>query len=274
MLQQAGRRGEKQRLLAVIRKCAETLGKVPSQFELGKTMGITRPEIQKHFANYGLALRECGLEPAGARQNLETLFVDWARITRELGRTPTAGEYSMRSQFGEHPLRRRFGGWRAATQGMLLYAKEKGREDELAGITETAAEGKQPGDTAMSDECISLLTSNRLSYGESLNPLPMAHGPRNETGVVFAFGMLAKELGFVIQSMQTAFPDCEALRRVDGGWWQRVRIEIEYQSLNFLKHRHDPKGCDLIVCWEHNWPECPVEVLELRKAIFAADQRR
>jgi hypothetical protein len=74
--------------------------------------------------------------------------------------------------------------------------------------------------------------------------------------------------------MQTAFPDCEALRRVDGGWWQRVRIEIEYQSLNFLKHRHDPKGCDLIVCWEHNWPECPVEVLELRKAIFAADQRR
>jgi len=22
-------------------------------------------------------------------------------------------------------------------------------------------------------------------------------------------------------------------------------------------------GCDLIVCWVHNWPECPVEVIEL-----------
>jgi hypothetical protein len=30
---------------------------------------------------------------------------------------------------------------------------------------------------------------------------------------------------------------------------------------------HDPKGCDLIVCWEHNWPECPLEVLELRAIV-------
>jgi len=25
------------------------------------------------------------------------------------------------------------------------------------------------------------------------------------------------------------------------------------------------KGCDMIICWKHNWPECPLEVLELRK---------
>jgi hypothetical protein len=30
---------------------------------------------------------------------------------------------------------------------------------------------------------------------------------------------------------------------------------------------HDPAGCDIIVCWEHNWPECPLEVVELKKAI-------
>jgi hypothetical protein len=48
---------------------------------------------------------------------------------------------------------------------------------------------------------------------------------------------------------------------------QRVKIELEYQSRNFLKHMHDLAGCDLIVCWEHNWPECPLEVLELRKEI-------
>jgi hypothetical protein len=23
----------------------------------------------------------------------------------------------------------------------------------------------------------------------------------------------------------------------------------------------------VIVCWEHNWPECPVEVLELRAVL-------
>jgi hypothetical protein len=35
---------------------------------------------------------------------------------------------------------------------------------------------------------------------------------------------------------------------------------------------HDLKGCDMIVCWEHNWPECPLEVLEL-KQYLTADQR-
>jgi hypothetical protein len=24
---------------------------------------------------------------------------------------------------------------------------------------------------------------------------------------------------------------------------------------------------DMIVCWKHNWPECPLEVLELSKLV-------
>jgi hypothetical protein len=46
-----------------------------------------------------------------------------------------------------------------------------------------------------------------------------------------------------------------------------VRIEFEYLSRNFLKHRHRVDKCDIIVCWIHNWPECPLEVLELRKVV-------
>jgi hypothetical protein len=51
---------------------------------------------------------------------------------------------------------------------------------------------------------------------------------------------------------------------VDGGvrdWqvgeerWQRVWIEFEYESRNFLKHFHDATKADIIVCWTHNWPE-------------------
>jgi hypothetical protein len=49
--------------------------------------------------------------------------------------------------------------------------------------------------------------------------------------------------------------------------WQRVRIEFEYQSRNFRQHGHDPDQCDVIVCWEDNWPECPIEVLELRSTM-------
>jgi hypothetical protein len=59
--------------------------------------------------------------------------------------------------------------------------------------------------------------------------------------------------------------------------FQRLKIEFEKDSRNFQKHGHDPNGCDLIVCWEHNWPECPVEVLALRDVILgqlAPEQRK
>ncbi len=95
----------------------------------------------------------------------------------------------------------------------------------------------------------------------------MAHEPTNEAGVVFAFGMMAQRLGFVVHRLQTEFPDCEAMREVARGQWQRVRIEFEFESRNFLLHKHQPEGCDLIVCWVHNWPECPehLDVIELSR---------
>jgi hypothetical protein len=42
---------------------------------------------------------------------------------------------------------------------------------------------------------------------------------------------------------------------------------VEFESRNFLRHGNDPKKCDVIVCWIHNWPECPLEVVELRKVV-------
>jgi hypothetical protein len=47
--------------------------------------------------------------------------------------------------------------------------------------------------------------------------------------------------------------------------WQRVNIEFEFESRNFRDHGHPLTSCDVIVCWHHNWPDCPaqIEVLEL-----------
>jgi hypothetical protein len=66
----------------------------------------------------------------------------------------------------------------------------------------------------------------------------------------------------IVEIVTTGFPDWEAKRRARNGRWEKVRIEFEYQSRNFNTHAHDPNGRDVIACWEHNWPECPVEVLE------------
>jgi hypothetical protein len=79
------------------------------------------------------------------------------------------------------------------------------------------------------------------------------------------FGMLAEEMGFVVESVQNGFPDCDAkLKRSDGSF-EGVRIEFEYQSSSFQRHGHNACDCDFIVCWEHDWQDCPIDVIELSK---------
>ena len=82
---------------------------------------------------------------------------------------------------------------------------------------------------------------------------------------------MATALGFQIEALQQAFPDCEARRLVGPGTWQSVRIEFEYESRKFRDHGHPLGGCDIIVCWIHNWagnaPKKPLEVIELSKEV-------
>jgi hypothetical protein len=93
--------------------------------------------------------------------------------------------------------------------------------------------------------------------------------PVNEMGVMVLFSMMAQQLGFVIESVQAGFPDCEAKIEVEPGRWQHFRIEFEYESRGFRVHGHDPLQCDLIVCWRHNWKKCPphIQVLELSQIV-------
>jgi hypothetical protein len=86
---------------------------------------------------------------------------------------------------------------------------------------------------------------------------------------VYLFALLSKELGFIIEAIKTEFPDCEGKRKILGkeGRWEKVSIEFEYKSSHFKNHGHDPKQCDIIVCWEHDWIECPIEVISLKKFI-------
>jgi hypothetical protein len=105
----------------------------------------------------------------------------------------------------------------------------------------------------------------RPSYGQPMDFRGLRHEPVNEQGVVLLFGMVAKELGYIVEAVQSGFPDCEAKRQIAPQRWQRVHIEFEFESRNFRDHGHPLTGCDIIVCWRHNWPACPpqIEVLEL-----------
>ncbi len=110
------------------------------------------------------------------------------------------------------------------------------------------------------------LKIQRSIVGDPLNFDGLQYSPINEQGVVFLFGKLHKELGIIVESIQTGFPDARARKRHKSGWIE-VKIEFEYKSSNFLIHKHNIKDCDMIVCWIHDWEKCPIEVVELKSII-------
>lgn len=111
-----------------------------------------------------------------------------------------------------------------------------------------------------------LIDKKRSIVGDPINFEGLIYGPLNENGVIFLFSKIHKKLGIFIEAIQPSYPDAKARRKTYKGW-EDVWIEFEYKSSSFKAHKHDPNECDIIVCWEHNWKNCPIEVIELRKVI-------
>jgi hypothetical protein len=102
--------------------------------------------------------------------------------------------------------------------------------------------------------------------GDLINFRGLVYAPINENGVIFLFGKVADDLNMYIEEIKPGYPDCIG-RRYNGKGWEKVAIEFEYKSSNFKQHKHDPKGCDIIICWENDWKDCPLEIIELKTEI-------
>jgi hypothetical protein len=286
-----------QQIIAAIQTCARQLGRVPTRVELKQITGISYPTLRYSFGNMARALREAGFEPVSTSQAIseEDLLLDWARVARKLGKLPGLHAYLESGRYTQTPFFRHYRSWLAIPVAFRDLVRQRRLEAEwqdvldMIGMIGPAAEAALAKTTAHSPDkrqplpvkpSVSRSRPGGLPYrracfrdrplaGPPLESDALAYAPVNELGVVFAFGMLARRLGFRVLSIQQDFPDCEAMYEVRPGIWQRVRIEFEYESRNFHRHRHHPDGCDVIVCWRHNWKECPphLEVIELSKLI-------
>ena len=265
----------KEQLMAAIGEVTEKLGHVPSHAELMRSGKVSGRQIVKHFGTYTRALRACNLERStgGHKVPLEKLFLDWARVVREIKKIPSKSEYETMGKHSITPLRARFGSWGQVPRYLRRYMEEQGLTEEWKDVMELirayeqGLDGMEMTPTPECEQKKPRLMTDRPVYGPLMRPYPMIHGPINESGVLYLFGTVSERLGFVVTLIQTGFPDCLAMRLVDVDRWQPVRIELEYESRNFLRHLHDPSQCDIIVCWRHNWMECPLEVIELSKIV-------
>ncbi|HKD80475.1 MAG TPA: hypothetical protein VKH81_12335 [Candidatus Angelobacter sp.] len=266
----------REEVINAIKQTAEESGKTPTLTHMLETKQLSQYDVRRHFGVYASALQACGLEGRGSgyEATMRELFADWAEVARKAGRVPTVGDYELHDRYSLKPLMRQFGAWPRVAPGMAQYARENGLENDGKDVLEVVAahlEGRKrrPGSSKWDTPRILRpgLMPGEPVYGPPTVDAHLMLAPTNEQGVLFLFGAVARKLGFVVLRIQTEYPDCEALREMETDQWQRVRIEFEYESRNFVLHKHKPGQCNLIVCWKHNWEESPVEVIELKTAI-------
>lgn len=268
-----------------IRDVAHRLGRVPSRSEFMSRTGVSEYQVLRHFPSWREAVRAAGIEPNPTNIRLEddVLLQDWGNLVRKHRHIPTRVQYRKEGKFSPTVFDRHFGPWSTIPDKFRSFAKDRPDWIDVVALlpTTTPATVRQrlsknvspversPTISASSSPQSYAKLDGIPTYGNPIDFRGLRHEPVNEQGVVFLFGMVARELGYMVEAVQTGYPDCEAKRQIGPGKWQRVRIEFEYESRNFRDHGHPVGGCDVIVCWRHNWSECPesLEVLELRHVI-------
>ena len=271
---------DKQHLLTSIAAMARRLGRAPSLLEFVTGACIPKNSVFRLFPRWNDAVRAAGLQPYRLylRPEDHELLTDWGETVRKLRAVPSRRAYDLNGKYYPITLEKRFGGWPALPQIFHDFAKGK-REwaDVLVLVPDPGKSAVGARDTRAlltNERSVSTILPRQLqhaplrerpTYGEPLDFPTLRHEPVNEQSVVLLFGMVAKDLGYVVESVQAGFPDCEAKRQIAPKRWQRVNLEFEFESRNFRDHGHPLTGCDVIVCWRHNWDDCPahIEVLEL-----------
>jgi len=259
-----------ERMVEIARELAAELGRKPTASQL-RAKGVRCTPCQIHFGGTNGLLRSIGfatpVRGTRARAQLrKSLLKDFACAVERLGRLPSRDEYLEHARFTSNAFTAEFGNWRSV---LAAYQKAQGKITPLK--PKRSAVLESPPVPPTPDLTLSLAPppaptpdSSATVYGRPLGYRAMLHEPTNEQGVVLLFGMMAEKLGFAIENVRTAFPDCEAKRQITPEIWQRVRIEFEFASSRF---NHKSSGCDLVVCWKHDDPLCPVPVLDLESHI-------
>ena len=133
------------------------------------------------------------------------------------------------------------------------------------------AQRSAQGVTIASAQTIARITPLSMPsvYGDPIEFRSVRHAPVDIGGVIFLFGMVARELGFNVEAMSSGFPRCEAKRQIAPGKWARLRIDFELESRQFRDAGRNPAACDLIVCWRDTWPDRPaaLDVLALDRVL-------
>lgn len=267
----------KEKIISAAKQASNQTKGPLSRSEFIRKTGISEWQINKFFpeGRWSEVKRLAGIDRHPMdRKSLsdQELLKEFDKVVSDLNSVPTTTVFDQKASISYDVIKRRFGGIKGILSKYREWLKENRPDSHLLELTDIQSKHEilQPPLSPSATTTKGKARWNKIEgpeFGVPIDFRGFRHAPTCEDGVIYLFGMVSYELGFIVEAVHAAFPDCEAKRHIGKGRYQRVKIEFEYRSSNFRAHGHDPTGADMIVCWIHDWLECPIEVLELRSAI-------
>lgn len=254
--------------LSELKRIAQELGVATlskTQFD-AQDPDVKACTISRLWGSWRAALNAAGLQlhPNFHEEiPLADVAQEFLHVVDEIGAIPTVNQMTRRSRHCKNTFTRKFGSY---TQFKIAAIGHILDQPDVPAETQCALRAHLEKLTPPAKDTPSPATHHK---GRHLGFRAFAFAPTNESDVVAMFGAVADDLGFEIVSTRGPFPDCKARRktRARRARYESCLIEFEFQSSDFRRHGHPVNGCNLIVCWEHDWKDCPLEVLELRTEI-------
>ncbi|MGO9243540.1 MAG: homing endonuclease associated repeat-containing protein [Verrucomicrobiia bacterium] len=267
----------KEECIQELQRVAQMLGRshlTTSEFDAHRG-NVSAFRIVRVFETWHAALEAAGLTPSPnfiREVPISTLADDFLGACVDLGRIPTIIQLTRRSRHVSHTFGSgKPGGYGAFKRAAIehLFSNHTRMPPAIKTLLQTELLRLPTGGASSPDT----RQAQPHRQGRTLNFRAFVYTPTCEHDVVQMFGAVAHDLGFEIIGNRSAFPDCEARRSRPGARETFVQclIEYEYASSDYRKHKHPVTGCDLVVCWTHDWADCPIEVLDLSSAIKKLD---
>ena len=132
-------------------------------------------------------------------------------------------------------LEKRFGGWASVPQAFRNFARGK---REWAGVVALLPASERKEEAPGNQDSRSSTPPNgaqraqlrdRRTYGDPMDFRGLRHEPANEQGVIFLFGMLARELGYMVEGLckrgsPIARPSAGWVRNVGSAWRSNLNL--------------------------------------------------
>jgi len=290
----------KERILEEIKKIAKELGITSlkqKDFEMHSTIPITT--VKYYLGSWNQALKDADLKVTVEKESdlkknkidNDQMLLDLIRIYEEAGEEPTIVLVDSLGKYSEKMYKKNWGSLSEAfLQAKKMFPKKfqilnkKDMSVSLEDVEDSLKEYDTPKqidyneEKPMEDKKIKFIPQTIKPkgnlekpkiFGEPIDFRGLRFAPISKQGVLYLFGLVSYELGFLIESFRPEFPDCEGKRCMDveDNRWEYIRIQFEYKSSDFQEFQSRKSECNIVVCWKHDWDSCPIEVLELSSVI-------